>query len=394
MKNTRPIRGNRPTPEQELLLRAALLEGEEAIKAWAEWRAAADINEVDFSSFRILPLLHENLSAHGVEDELMGLLKGVRRRFWYKNRLLFHRTAEFLRAMHEAGVRTVLLKGTALSTRYYGDAGLREMGDADVLVPFDEAAAALRLAFARGWKPHHYRSRAVPRSFFHARHAIDLGHPDGYNLDLHWHVLHECTAADADASFWRGAVAAEFEGVPTCVLSPADQLLHTCVHGMTWAEAAELRWVADAMTILKKTPGLDWARLVAETRARALTLAMRETLGYLAETLDAPVPPEVLRQLAETPVTRSERLDYARKTSPVAALGLPTFVRTYAQLYARSTQAASWWRGPREFAEFLRFTWGADSLAELPAQAAMKVIRRARVSGGLRLPPGSASAQP
>lgn len=393
MNGTQTNHRGRPTPEQELLLRAALLEGEEVIKAWEEWRAAADINKVDFSSFRLLPLLQQNLSAHGVEDELTGLLKGVRRRFWYKNRLLFHRVADFLRTMHGAGIRTMLLKGTAVTARYYGDAGLREMGDADVLVPVGQAAEALRVALAHGWRPHHYRAEAAPAAFFHTRHALDLGSADGYNLDLHWHVLHECTAPDSDDGFWRDAVELEFEGVPTLALSPADQLLHTCVHGMTWAETPELRWAADAMMILRKTPDLDWGRLVAETQARRLALPMRETLTYLGAALDAPVPPGVLARLAALPVTLRDRLDYDRKTSEVGSLGLPTFLRTYAQLYARATRTVRWWEGPKEFAEFLRFTWGLDSLSQLPTRAALKVARRAQVSLRRRLPPISLSAE-
>jgi hypothetical protein len=261
-----------------------------------------------------------------------------------------------------------------------------------VLVPIAQAPAALRVALAHGWRPHHYRAEAAPVAFFHTRHAIDLGSADGYNLDLHWHVLHECTALDADDGFWREAVGFEFEGVPTLALAPADALLHACVHGMTWAETPEMRWAADAMMILRKTPGLDWGRLVAETRARRLALPMRETLTYLSEALGAPVPAGVLAQLAALPVTLSDRLDYDRKTSAVGALGLPAFLRTYAQLYARATRAVGWWEGPREFAEFLRFTWGLDRLSQLPGRMALKVARRARVSLRRRRPPTSLAA--
>ena len=66
-----------PTWEQESLLKAALLQGEEAIKAWHKWKSRVDVDQLDPGSLRLLPLLYRNLRTHGVEDPLMNRFKGI-----------------------------------------------------------------------------------------------------------------------------------------------------------------------------------------------------------------------------------------------------------------------------------------------------------------------------
>ena len=65
-----------PTPEQELLLRAALLQGEASLKAWQEWKSTLDFDHIDPGSQRLVPLLYHNLQRQGVQDPLMG-------KFWF-----------------------------------------------------------------------------------------------------------------------------------------------------------------------------------------------------------------------------------------------------------------------------------------------------------------------
>ncbi|HYA13731.1 MAG TPA: hypothetical protein VEF33_05270, partial [Syntrophales bacterium] len=59
-----------PTAQQEALLRASLLQGEEALMAWDYWKSNTDMNRIDQGSYRLLPLLYRNLSLHGVKDPL------------------------------------------------------------------------------------------------------------------------------------------------------------------------------------------------------------------------------------------------------------------------------------------------------------------------------------
>lgn len=126
----------RPTPQQELLLRASLFEEQEALQAWEAWKAQINWNDyLDAGSFRLLPLLFHNLQQHGVQDPLMHKLKGIYRKTWCENQIAFQKLAVLLQSFQKAGIKTLVLKGAALTVRHYQNNGLRPMNDFDVLVP-------------------------------------------------------------------------------------------------------------------------------------------------------------------------------------------------------------------------------------------------------------------
>ena len=125
-----------PSPEQELLLKAGLLQGEQAHRAWGELKARIDPADLDSGSLRLLPLLWHNLAQReGLrEDPSLQAARASYRGTLAENTLLMHHAASFLKELRSAGCPTMLLKGLALVSRYYEHRGLRPMGDFDILV--------------------------------------------------------------------------------------------------------------------------------------------------------------------------------------------------------------------------------------------------------------------
>ena len=303
-----------PTHEQELLLRAALLKGHGAIEAWKDWRSGIAVEEADPASHRMLPLLYRNLQAHGIQDPSMAIYKGVYRQTWYRNQVLFHTIAFVLRSFHAAGIRTMVLKGAALTMRYYRDYGLRPMNDFDVLVRPDQALSSVHLLQGLGWTPMDF---TPTEEYISVSYAHGFKNKYGQEFDLHWHLLSQCRETDSDGDFWEGAVETLFHDVPSCVLNSADQLLHTCIHGARWNYTPPFRWVADAAIILN-TAGveIDWARLIVQAQKRHLILPLREAFLYLRTAVDAPVPVDIWRSIRDLPVPKIERLEYAVNVNP------------------------------------------------------------------------------
>jgi len=369
--------GGWPTREQELLLRAALLGGSEAIEAWEAWRASVDIERIDQAAGRLLPLLYKNLRAHGIADPLMGRMRGTYRLTWTKNQVLFHSMAAILQAFREAGLATLILKGAALIVQYYHEYGLRPVGDFDVLVRTATAPAAIQLLTRLGLRPHKagidLRNEAL-FSFTHGHSFLDSA---GHNLDLHWHVLPECTYPGADDDFWDGAVSVAVRDVPTLALNPADQLLHLCMHGTLWSPVSPIRWIADALMILNDPEAqIDWQRLLAQARGRHLVVPVREGLTYLQRLLDAPIPPKVLDALQDIPVSMAERLEQkARLGSWRFAGRLPLLAarhRRHSQLPAHGELPG----GALGFLALLQHTWGINRAWKVPFYVVAKAVRR------------------
>jgi len=98
-----------PSSVQSSLLRASLSDGPEALQAWQDWRAATDIDTLDQESYRLLPLLYDNLRRLGVDDPVLVRYRSVYKHMWYRNQLTFRAiTLSVLLAVVLAAANTYL----------------------------------------------------------------------------------------------------------------------------------------------------------------------------------------------------------------------------------------------------------------------------------------------
>jgi hypothetical protein len=188
--------------------------------------------------------------------------------------------------------------------------------------------------------------------------------------------LAECCQADADDNFWAAAEPLVIEGVPTRSLCAADQLLHTCTHGVRWNYIPPIRWIADAVTIVRAHPNLDWDRLVWQAQQRHLVLPLREALGYLTREMAVTIPQVTLTRLRAIPVTAAARREYTANTRPANANGPLLRLWLHYQNYRRTSPTAPVWEVPVEFARYLQYRWGLDHLWQAPLYALVGGSRR------------------
>lgn len=374
-----------PDERQELLLRVALHDRDEALAAWRSWQVAADLESVDAGSFRLLPFVFRRLEAWGCTEAAMPRLRGIYRQSWTRNAFLYRLLGPTLQGLRKAGIPVLLLKGVALAHGVYRDHGARPMKDADVLVPPQHLAAAEEIAFATGWKWKQQEERPL---WLDVRH---LTAPTRHDLDLHHHVFHWDSRDETDAAFWAAAVPLEVQSVPCLALCSADQLLHVLVHGMNWNPEPQIRWVADAaVTIVDAGPALDWDRLLAQARARDLLAPVRAGLLYLAERLAVPVPPGVRRSLVSTRIGGAARIELAvRQRGSDGVLGaLPLLWFDYRRVRVAAGKPAGVGGFLRELRRALAPS-GPGSLAAVLLRKAIRRLagrRRERGRGGRPLP--------
>jgi hypothetical protein len=356
------------------MLRAALLQGEPALAAWNEWRRSVNLDVIDYGSHRMVPQLYRNLQRHTVKDPLMDRLKGVYRYYLYKNEILMHRVATLLAAFKDAGVETMALKGAALIPLYYKESGLRPMLDADVLVHPHQAEQAMEVLIKSQWRPR-YTSR--PQTRIPIIHSTPFEDNAGRQVDLHWHLFWECFHAGDDDDFWKNAIPIQIGGVQTLALSPTDQLLHTCWHGARWNEVPPIRWVADAMSILAASAAqIEWPSLLKKAQRHRIVLPVKDSLEYLKQNFDAPVPDSLLESLSAVRISKLEREAYELTLNPMAP---PTTTKILRMLYydyrwlSSSTSARF---KTLAFAKHMQAKWNIDRLWHVPLYMSMRMVRR------------------
>ena len=347
-------------------MQAALLPGEAARAAWLRVRASIGSEPLDAPSESLLPLVYRNVASLADGADLDPLrMRYVRT--WSDNLTLCQTVRPLLLALDRAGIDAIVLKGLALIARGYGDLGVRPMADADVLVAAGDLDRAATIAADLGWHP---RYRLTP-GFRRVKHASPFDHETGVACDVHWRVFEEAGDDAADEDLRNHAEPVDFQGARFRVLSPTDQLLHVCGHAARWNEVPAIRWVPDAVTVIRAGP-IDWRRLVAHTARRRFILRMRDMLAYLRASLGVDIPTSVEAELTAAPVSMLERLEHRVRTREHRLLGeLPTYVFNCFRGERRPVLALP---------GYLRDAWGLQSLRTVPRHALGLASARIRLA--------------
>ena len=307
----------RPTPDQRLLLIAALGTGDAVAQSFAAWTRCVRGADLDVASTRLLPLLEDNLRAHGIEDERMAGWQAIRANTWLDNRLLFHEAGAVLADLRRARIDVRVLKGAALSVLAYGDESLRPMSDVDLLVQVGAARDAIAILERAGWVPEFAPATAL----IPYQHAVGFSNATGGRCDLHWQLLADGRQDLGDDDYWEAPTPFELAGEAASAMSPTDQLLHVCVHGALWNSTPTPRWIADAVCLLQTfTSSIDWPLLARRISERGLVSPVQATLSYLDRLIGGVVPPEGLSLIRSVVAPGAERLVHRCRQSPSRAL--------------------------------------------------------------------------
>ena len=306
-----------PSGNEELLLKAALWNQEEALSAWNNWVARNDIDKIESRLYPLGAMIYQNLKDK-IHEPYMEKLKGVWRSIWFKNQFLFNNVKPVLKAIEREKIPIFLLKGTVLVLNYYKNIGLRPMEDLDFLIPRQEAMRVMGILEKCGWKQ--YEMFKFPNGeLIRRRHALGFRNINGQSIDLHWESLWCSYKSDLDGWLWQEARDFLFEGISVKILSPSDQFFHICIHGARknlWSNSQDLKWITDAMKIIRLSPALDWERVIDLCRESSVTLQMKEAINYLYLYLRAPISAQVLEKFNGLTLTRMERVHYYSMVDP------------------------------------------------------------------------------
>ncbi len=345
-----------PNTTQKLLLQASLLNGSQALGAWNQWRSNVDFEtDIEYGSFRQLPLLYQNLNKLQLDHPLMDRLKGIYRQSWSKNQILFHRTAKVIKLLEDAGIQTLILKGIALTILVYRNFGVRPMADMDILVKFSDARKTIDLLKKKDWIAQD--EQYLEHNLLYGR-SITFLDPNKTELDLHWHPIFESHDLISDTDFWDKAVPLEVSGVSTLAFCTTDALFHTVVHGLRYNPEPPIRWVADAMLLLCNTENpVDWDRLLNHSKKFRVSLQMRDAFDYLRENFKAPVPDDVFNQLSEAKSSFFDRFVYrhARKYGDKEPFTFTEKLYTIYASYIRQSSETGFFRLNFGFIKYMRF---------------------------------------
>jgi hypothetical protein len=151
------------------------------------------------------------------------------------NALRLDEWEEVVRHLAERGVDALVLKGAALAEGLYGDIAVRPMEDLDLLVQWEQLAAARAALAERGYAP--VREEVFRGAAEEFESQVSLSRRDAatgmnYVCELHWHLFDSPFYQRTMSLdwFWQTAVPLPLGEVEAQALGAEAQLLHLCTH--------------------------------------------------------------------------------------------------------------------------------------------------------------------
>ncbi|WP_160484587.1 nucleotidyltransferase family protein [Aurantiacibacter rhizosphaerae] len=221
--------------------------------------------------------------------------------------------SDLVETLHDAGIASVLLKGTALAYSVYDNPALRFRGDSDLLIREKAVDVARNILSDLGWN----RPDGAPGPFgpMHYQEIWQYRDPAGFahNIDLHWEVtnsvaLKSVLAVDEVIDM----------SVPLADLSENAQrpdlitaLIHRSINRAIHARsgyfsidryeygAGRLSWAVDTDLIARKFSEEEWGNLCRKVCERGVGPVCADALSFTANALNTPVPVKVMETLSK-----------------------------------------------------------------------------------------------
>lgn len=257
----------------------------------------------------VTPLLYRSLSKCHPDAVPEGVLSRLRDVFRDNARYTLFRTRELLkllRLFESSGIPAVSFKGPLLAAQAYGNLGLRQFSDLDILVHKRDVSRVHALLLSDGYrlaKPFTWTGRVIP-ALASSKDLIFVHDEKRIVIELHWRLTNRHFNLPLDMkSFWQRLVPVSFAGTVVRNLPLEDLILYLCMHGARhgWERLA---WICDVAELVRIHPEIDWDNLM--NRGSTLGGERMLALGLLlaSDLLGANLPADVSERIKSDPKAR------------------------------------------------------------------------------------------
>jgi hypothetical protein len=270
---------------------------------WEEYLRLVDRHRTPAVSWAALKRVSRLAVPEPVQRELQGRSEACRMQAVGHALLL----AEVLKGFNGDGIAGMPMKGPLLSQELYGDIGLRQSRDVDIMVEPQDVLRAQACLQKLGW---HADASSFPMSprqreaqLRHEHHIAYVRPHGACCLELHWRAIWD--APDDSSRRWARSVACCWRGYSYQAMNPIDQALYLCSHGSDhrWFRA---KWLGD-MARMSASGLVDWEAALEEARRTNQERPVLVCLRLLREVHGFPVPaaPASARELPSFLIDRA-----------------------------------------------------------------------------------------
>ena len=310
-----PTRRPFPSPEwawprgpRELLIIAAACANEaRAATALWRWLETTDFDAVTFADQRLLVRAADRFPASRLAIHERGRIDGIVRMLWSKSRLALKGAEPVLRALSEAGVPMLVIKGAAQSALDMASLKGRIAHDIDIVIHPDDYPRVLDELETAGWRPDHGASFLYLKALGTRFHGMNFLKPPAGDIDIHSRICRTVSHTHpAETGIWERARATSFMGARVLVPAPTDLFTIAIAHGAVDAQH-HCDWIVDCTRLIGEGR-IDWPLFLKTIRSLDMLPHAAIALGYMDKALDAAIPADVLADVRHE--ARASRLTY------------------------------------------------------------------------------------
>ncbi|MFB2771558.1 nucleotidyltransferase family protein [Pelatocladus sp. BLCC-F211] len=266
------ILGINVSPEMQLLLCCASTQIDaaktEQIKSLIQ-QANLDWQKITSSAWKhgLMPLLYTNLNAIASDTVPKDVLNQLRNLFYtnaQRSLMLTGELVQLLRLLQENGISAVPYKGPVLANLLYGNIGLRQFCDLDILVQQQDVLKFKTLLMSRGYRPKVQLTEAEEINYLKdkSKHTYNLiNDSKGIMVEIHWRITPRYTSAIEVKYVWENLHSSSLGGMKIYTFSAEDWLLLLSNHASRhrWEK---LSWLADIAELLRQNTEINWERVI------------------------------------------------------------------------------------------------------------------------------------
>jgi len=252
----------------------------------------------------VLPLVYRQLVAQAtsVSADALSQLKNLNQENTRQSLLLTGELCKVLDLLAAHDVPAIPFKGPTLGVLAYGDVGLRQFSDLDILVRKQDVLNVKDLLLAEGFKPTQRLTNSQEAALLRFDCAYNFTSKKNAVFDVHWDFAAPHFSFPVDVSrSWSCLQTVTIGGKQFSTLRAEDLLLVLCFHGFThsWER---LGWVCDVAGLIDRRRDFDWPLVLDKATRHGCRRILWLGIVLASELLEASVPTDVLQTAQSDPM--------------------------------------------------------------------------------------------
>lgn len=291
------------------------------------------VEEIDWAvlkkqivAHRVKPLVHQGMVKWSrknlIPEDLLKWLASHHQRQSYTNMDHAKEMVQLIRMLSDKGVEVIPYKGVILGQEAYGDMGLREMSDIDLLMNLGEFPVIRDLLTERDYVP----SKNVPEHFeatffkqnFEYNFDLYEGEKRKYHVEPHWKIGFKRWQTDLTfAEILPLTSKKAFFGTSLNILSPEGLLLTTSLHHGGEDRWNSLKYICDIAALLfTYSETMNWQLLLSECDKFKVRNLVLLGISAAVSIFNAPVPENVLKAIHSKKIqTHTQKVELQLKSN-------------------------------------------------------------------------------